>query len=261
MLYNCRVRTAGGAEAGQPASNSRGSADDQRASAVGGGGRPGVWLRSITSSNIHGEPADKTTPVVVAAAAVPRPVPRSLARRPRPTTRPSSRKTRFSEANLLTYQPLEGDLQFALQVKPSLPKTPVRDRDYLIMVSVSANQAGPGLHRRHADRRRAHQERPTHRPHLAVDRRHAGEADDPLPHGYSFLSVKDDAKKLKAASDRLQVHEFPAGDTDLKSGLNQAIKSFEDVDNSPAHPAVPRRRRQHAQPDPDRRSHATCAPT
>src|SRR4051794_35693774 len=52
-------------------------------------------------------------------------------------------QSKFAEAPLLTYQPVQGDPYFALQLKPSLAAVPRRPRDYLVLVCTDASQAGP----------------------------------------------------------------------------------------------------------------------
>jgi len=51
--------------------------------------------------------------------------------------------SRFSEAGVLTYQPVKGDLVFALQVKHNLPEQR-RPREILVMISSTATMVGPG---------------------------------------------------------------------------------------------------------------------
>lgn len=51
-------------------------------------------------------------------------------------------ETRFSQTPLITFQPAAGETMFALQLKPKLNPIAPRPRDYLVMVSTSATQAG-----------------------------------------------------------------------------------------------------------------------
>src|ERR1043166_6177256 len=44
-------------------------------------------------------------------------------------------ESRFPAAGVITYQPVNGDLYFALQVQPKLEATPRRPRDILVMMS------------------------------------------------------------------------------------------------------------------------------
>src|ERR1043165_6660537 len=50
--------------------------------------------------------------------------------------------SRFSLPGLLTYQPIKGDLAFAMQLQPKLEATLRRPRDYLIIMSTAATQGG-----------------------------------------------------------------------------------------------------------------------
>ena len=50
--------------------------------------------------------------------------------------------TKFSKLPVLTYQPRDGDLLFAWQVKPAVEPAPARPRDVLVVVDTSASQAG-----------------------------------------------------------------------------------------------------------------------
>ena len=51
--------------------------------------------------------------------------------------------SRIAKGGVLTYRPQDGDPFFALQLKPTLDTVPPRPRDWLILVSTSAGQAGP----------------------------------------------------------------------------------------------------------------------
>src|SRR5438045_1594871 len=51
-------------------------------------------------------------------------------------------QSKFEQGGVLTYRPVEGDAYFALQLKPALAPAPRRPRDYVIVVSTSASQAG-----------------------------------------------------------------------------------------------------------------------
>src|SRR5688572_16515901 len=101
---------------------------------------PGAFLllaTFISSTHIHGESIDK--PALAAALSRPRPDIE------RPPIVDDEAEQRFRDATLLTYQPVAGDLQFALQLQPRLAGVPRRPRDYLVLVNVSANQAGPAF--------------------------------------------------------------------------------------------------------------------
>src|SRR5688572_8387290 len=54
-------------------------------------------------------------------------------------------QSKFARGGMLTYRTTEGDLLFALQLKPRLEAVPARPRDYLVMVDTSASQVGVPL--------------------------------------------------------------------------------------------------------------------
>src|SRR5438552_279566 len=93
----------------------------------------GAWL----SNPSHGEPAAADKPLTS-------PPITPLAPRPAQNLEAGLAEAKFAEQKLLTYQPLRGDAIFALQVQPTLPAAPMRKRDYVILVSTSAAQAGAG---------------------------------------------------------------------------------------------------------------------
>src|SRR5437879_6141553 len=53
--------------------------------------------------------------------------------------------TKFSKLPALTYQPRDGDVLFAWQVKPTVEAPPPRPRDVLVIVDTTASQAGKPL--------------------------------------------------------------------------------------------------------------------
>src|SRR5262245_43326785 len=92
----------------------------------------GAWL----SGPSNGEPTAADKPLTSPPVA-------PLATRPAQNLETGLAEAKFAEQKLLTYQPQHGDQIFALQVQPPLPAIPVRKRDYVILVSTSAAQAGP----------------------------------------------------------------------------------------------------------------------
>src|SRR5262245_53894571 len=54
-------------------------------------------------------------------------------------------ESRFNLPSAITYKPVQGDHYVAVQIKPVLEPAPRRPRDYLIMISTSAAQAGAGF--------------------------------------------------------------------------------------------------------------------
>src|SRR5437868_3266791 len=51
-------------------------------------------------------------------------------------------RSKFDQGGVLTYQPVEGDWYFAENLQPNLDPVPRRPRDFVILVSNSAGQAG-----------------------------------------------------------------------------------------------------------------------
>src|SRR5262245_13279579 len=52
-------------------------------------------------------------------------------------------ESRFAKSAMITYQTLNGETFFAMNVKPKLQAEAARPRDILVLVSISATQAGP----------------------------------------------------------------------------------------------------------------------
>src|SRR5581483_41833 len=117
--------------------------------------------------------------------------------------------SKFAEAALVTYKPLEGDTLFALQVKPELKAPPRRPRDYVIMVSSSATQSGEGwiASQQIAEEIIAGAEEGD-RVALWVFSTPDDKATFSLTRG--LLSAKDEAKKLADAVQALKKKSYPA---------------------------------------------------
>ena len=49
---------------------------------------------------------------------------------------------RFAKQPVVTYQPFQGDLHFALQLTAALPAGPARPRDVAVVIDTTASQAG-----------------------------------------------------------------------------------------------------------------------
>jgi hypothetical protein len=133
----------------------------------------------------------------------------------------SHEESRFAKGGVFTYRPNKEEQLFAVALQPGLPASAVKGRDYLVMVSLSATQAGEGW--------------------LASTRiaetlvEMAGDNDrislwtigapkvtkSLLPEADGFLSPKnpDHLKKLKAALAKLKENYYPAGDTDLNESM------------------------------------------
>ncbi|HEY3788138.1 MAG TPA: hypothetical protein VGL71_04745, partial [Urbifossiella sp.] len=52
---------------------------------------------------------------------------------------------RFAKQPVITYQPLTGEENFALQLKATLPPTPARPRKIAVVIDTTASQAGRPL--------------------------------------------------------------------------------------------------------------------
>ena len=118
-----------------------------------------------------------------------------------------------------------GDAYFALQVKPSLTTGPRRPRDYLLLVSADASQAGPSWFAAHQITAGILKEAaPGDRVSLWMVSTPEERFTCSLTKG--FVKVKDSAKVFQAALNRLR-EQYPAGDTDLKYALTKAVNSFE----------------------------------
>src|SRR5262245_11949073 len=53
--------------------------------------------------------------------------------------------SRFARQPVVTYETLQGELHFALQVKPNLGEVPARPRDIAVVIDTSASQVGHPL--------------------------------------------------------------------------------------------------------------------
>ena len=179
-----------------------------------------VGLVAYISTRLHGQVGKKVDkPIATPQATVPA-VPANL-RAYEPTS-----TGRFGMPGVITYQGIKGDAYFALQVKPHLEKTPDQPRDYLIMLSTAATQAGASWVAAHQlaegiiDSAREFDRvslwtlnEPKFTKNLTKD----------------FLSTKDFAenRRLRDALKQYREKEYPSGSTDLKSALADAIKTFD----------------------------------
>jgi hypothetical protein len=136
--------------------------------------------------------------------------------------------SRFAAAGVQTYQPLKGDAYFALQLQPTLELAPARPRDYLIMLSTAATQAGPGWIAGHqiAD---AIIETAKESDRVSLWTVNEPKATKSLTK--DFLLAKDkeaEGRRLRDALKQHRLKETPMGTTDLKYALAEAIRSFDD---------------------------------
>ena len=131
---------------------------------------------------------------------------------------------RFTAGGVLTYQPVRGDMLFALQVKHDLKERRL-PRDYVILVSTSAAMAGPGW----IGARQITEgiiEKAKDRDQVSIwfvgDQGRSGPAFE------GFRSPADAKEKLTLTTTvtRLKDKEYPSGMDDLKTALGRAIDSL-----------------------------------
>ncbi|MBI3410031.1 MAG: VWA domain-containing protein [Planctomycetes bacterium] len=139
-------------------------------------------------------------------------------------------ESKFAHGAMVTYRTLKGDNLFALQVQPKLEAPATRrSRDYLVMISASAGQAGePWI----ASQQIAKQlfedaKKSKHDDQISIWVASTPAATRCLTNG--FVSPQDaaGASKLVRALDELANKEWAGGTADLKHGIAQAIKSFD----------------------------------
>ena len=179
-----------------------------------------VGMAAIISSSLQGQQGKKAAGAGVTPQAQP-PLPIA----PVPAT--EAINSRFDAPDVLTYQPLQGPAYFALQIQPKLEAAPARPRDFVIMLSHAATQAGQSWSAGHqiADGIIESIARKTDRVCLWTFS---------TPEGTKqltkdFLEPKDAAELvlLKNALKTYRNKEYPHGDTDLANALNKAIDCFE----------------------------------
>ena len=135
--------------------------------------------------------------------------------------------SKFEQGGIITYKPLQGETLFAMQLKPQLPAVPVRKRDILILICNSAAQAGePGI----AATQIAEAIIDTAGPDDRISLWTYSTPDQTKPLFKDFLFAKDDKKRLTKAIADLKSKDWPGGDSDLKTALENAVKSFEGSD-------------------------------
>jgi len=135
--------------------------------------------------------------------------------------------SRFDTADILQYKPLAGAAYFALQVQPKIEPAPARPRDFVIMLSHAATQAGQswaagyqiaeGIIEGIADKA----------DRVCLWTFNTPEGTKQLTK--EFLTPKEASEMvlLKNALKTYRNTEYPHGDTDLKHAITEAIKSFE----------------------------------
>lgn len=128
---------------------------------------------------------------------------------------------KFSKQPVITYQTLQGEVNFAMQVKPQLPAAAPRARDIAVVIDTSASQAGrPLLNARTVLESLAKSARAEDR--LSVWTLNTPDATKNLTNG--FHATKAD--RVAEAIDYLKNKEYAAGACDLKNGLRKVIRGF-----------------------------------
>ncbi|MBA4065006.1 MAG: hypothetical protein C0501_15095 [Isosphaera sp.] len=129
--------------------------------------------------------------------------------------------TKFSKLPALTYQPRDGETLFAWQVKPAVEAGPARPRDVLVVVDVSASQAGRPLQQaRQVLTAVAGGLTPADR--VAIWAASTPAATKPLTKGF----FPPTAEEVRDAAVALTDVEYGSGATDLKDALNKALASM-----------------------------------
>src|SRR3954469_1820886 len=124
--------------------------------------------------------------------------------------------SRFAKQPVITYETLQGELHFALQLKPQLPATPARSRDIAVVVDTSASQAGRPLQNARLILEELNKAaRPQDR--LSVWTINTPETTKNLSAGFQ----PPKSAKVADAIDYLTNKEYAAGATDLKEGLRK----------------------------------------
>lgn len=171
----------------------------------------GVWL----SGSSQGEPTDKGQPLPTNPIA-------PAAGRPAPNLEDNLADSKFAQAPLHVYESLKGDRLIGLQVQPKLPAAPARKRDYVILVSTSASQAGAGWMAGNLIAQ-AFVETARDGDRIALWAVSTPEATKALTD--QLVEAKSDAPKLKEALNNLK-KRYPNGASDLKDALAKAIDTF-----------------------------------
>ena len=138
-------------------------------------------------------------------------------------------ESRFNIPGAISYKPVQGDLYVAMQIQPKLDPAPRRPRDYLIMLSTSAAQGGAGFIAGHQIAEGIIKDEKTSQ---GTDRISLWTSNEPKftkNLTKDFLLVKDygENKRLTEALEKYRNSEYPSGNSDLKSALTDAIKTFD----------------------------------
>jgi len=129
--------------------------------------------------------------------------------------------TKFSKLPTLTYQPRDGDMLFAWQIRPTVEAAPARSRDLLVVVDASASQAGKPL-------QQARQIVAALSTALAAgDRMDVWVISTPAAtRSLTRGLIAAEAQEIQRAASDLTDVEYGSGATDLKAGLNKALATI-----------------------------------
>jgi len=128
---------------------------------------------------------------------------------------------KFSKLPALTYQPRDGEMLFAWQIKPTIEAGPARPRDVLVVVDTSASQAGRPLQQaRQILTALTGKLTPADRVNVWIASTPA--ATRSLTKGY-FAPGSDEVREAAAA---LTEVEYGSGATDLKHALNKPLATL-----------------------------------
>jgi tetratricopeptide (TPR) repeat protein len=180
-----------------------------------------VGVAVVVSSSLQGQ-TGKTT-----GGTTPKLTPQLTPAKSNPHAEAAIADSRFTQAGAHTYQPVKGDIYFALGIKPTLEAAPNRPRDILIVMSTAGTQAGTSWIAGHQIAEGIIETA------KEFDRVSLWTANEPkfttnLTKGFQTPKDFADGKRLKDALAKYRSKEFPAGATDLKNALSKAIESFED---------------------------------
>jgi hypothetical protein len=177
-----------------------------------------LGMVAIVSSSLQGQQGKKATGGAITPQAKPAapiiPVAEAI-------------KSRFDASDVLVYQPLTGDSYVAAQLQPKLEPAKARPRDFVIMMSHAATQAGPSWIAGHQIAQGLIENVARASDRVCLWTFNTPEGTKQLTK--DFLMPKDAAELvlLQNALKTYRNKEYPVGDTDLKNALNLAINSFE----------------------------------
>jgi tetratricopeptide (TPR) repeat protein len=135
----------------------------------------------------------------------------------------------FAKLGIYSYRPNKAEQMFAVLLQPELPASTVEGRDYLVLMSVAATQAGQGyLASTQIVDQMIKLVGPKDR--LSIWTLAAGDTTRPITKEFMNPRDANAAEMFKKAQEKLRT-EYPAGDTDLKAGLLKALAAFDGSQN------------------------------